>query len=76
MSKRTKIPSFKGDSIALAVENVKFTVPTTAIERPKTFLDVIHSTIVYDPNERSDLHKIITDLNEIINFDDTGNKNV
>lgn len=60
----------RGDSIALAVQNVKYTIPPIPFERAQTLLSVVKTTIVHEPSSRCALVKIIADIEEISSFDD------
>ena len=66
---------FLGDSIALAVQNVKYSIPVIQFERAQTLLNIVKNTIAYEPSNRSGLTEIIDDLKEMSNFDGSGNGN-
>jgi serine/threonine kinase 16 len=55
-----------GDSIALAVTNVKFNFPTDVLDsRPETLVAIIKNTIVFEQADREVLSKLLNDLNQI-----------
>jgi hypothetical protein len=64
-----------GDSIALAVENVKFTLPRgNNMEKARIFTDLINNTLVYEPNSRASLPNIMSSLNQNFVFANEDNQ--
>ena len=60
----------KGDSIALAVTNVKFNFPTDVLDsRPETLVSLIKNVIVFEPAERQTLSRVLHDLNSIPSYE-------
>lgn len=61
----------RGDSIALAVTNVKFTFPTDASipSRPDLLATLVRKTIVFEMDERESLSNVINSLNNIPSFE-------
>ena len=54
----------KGDSLALAVINAKYTIPTT-IEKDDILIKILKNTIVFDPELRQSVETILNDLHKI-----------
>ncbi len=60
----------KGDSIALAVTNVKYSFPTDVLDsRPESLVNIIKNTILFEQIEREPLNKILNDLNQIPSYE-------
>ncbi len=70
------ISFLKGDSIALAVESVKYSIPVDETsKRPDYFVNLLKSTINYESSKRENLSKIIKDVYRMIDMDINCNQN-
>ncbi|CAF0865524.1 unnamed protein product [Brachionus calyciflorus] len=65
----------KGDSIALAVANANYTIPTT-IKRDEILINIIKKTLQFDPFSRESIPKILNDLNKIQLFESNQNEEI
>jgi serine/threonine kinase 16 len=59
----------RGDSIALAVSNVKYSMPMNLVDRPEALTNIVKNTLIDVPEKRFDMTQILNQLNGISEFD-------